>query len=110
MWSANVRTGPAGAGPGIVSRGSIPARRAALARKLLLGKVPRSDPGIACYAALRAAGAWFGTADEAAAFTVLNAELAAGWWLQLRSEGGTVTLRTRAFCILTPPQLATRFR
>lgn len=46
------------------------------ARKLLLGKVPRSDAGIACYTALRAAGATFGTADEAAAFTVLNVALA----------------------------------
>jgi Holliday junction resolvasome RuvABC endonuclease subunit len=46
------------------------------ARKLLLGKVPKADPGIACYAALRAAGARFDTADEAAAFTVANVEMA----------------------------------
>jgi hypothetical protein len=46
------------------------------ARKLLLGRVPRSDAGVACYAALRAAGAPFETADEAAAFTVLNVGLA----------------------------------
>jgi hypothetical protein len=46
------------------------------ARKLLLGKVPPSDAGVACYAALRAAGAGFSTADEAAAFTVLNVALA----------------------------------
>jgi hypothetical protein len=46
------------------------------ARKLLLGKVPRSDAGTACYTALRAAGARFETADEAAAFTVANATLA----------------------------------
>lgn len=46
------------------------------ARKLLLGKVPRSDAGVACYSTLRAAGAHFETADEAAAFTVANVELA----------------------------------
>lgn len=46
------------------------------ARKLLLGKVPRSDAGMACYSALRAAGARFETADEAAAFTVANVALA----------------------------------
>lgn len=33
-------------------------------------------PGIACYSALRAAGARFETADEAAAFTVMNFALA----------------------------------
>jgi len=42
------------------------------ARKLLLGKVPRSDASMACYTALRAAGAPFGTADEAAAFCAVN--------------------------------------
>ncbi|HEU4544644.1 MAG TPA: hypothetical protein VFR23_26190 [Jiangellaceae bacterium] len=46
------------------------------ARKLLLGKVPRSDAGIACYAALRAAGAPFETADEAAAFCAVQVGLA----------------------------------
>lgn len=60
------------------------------ARKLLLGKVPRSDAGVACYAALRAAGAPFGTADEAAAFTVLNVAL---------SELG-------GFCFASPPEAA----
>jgi hypothetical protein len=42
------------------------------ARKLLLGKLPRSDAGVACYSALRAAGAPFETADEAAAFCAVN--------------------------------------
>ncbi len=41
-------------------------------RKLLLGKVPRSDAGIAVYTTLRAAGAAFETADEAAAFGCVN--------------------------------------
>jgi Holliday junction resolvasome RuvABC endonuclease subunit len=42
------------------------------ARAMLLGKVPRSDAGIAVYTALRAAGAPFTTADEAAAFCAAN--------------------------------------
>jgi hypothetical protein len=42
------------------------------ARKLLLGKVPRSDAKMAVYAALRAAGATFETADEADAFCAVN--------------------------------------
>jgi hypothetical protein len=46
------------------------------ARALLLGKVPRSDAGVACYTALRAAGAPFETADEAAAFCAVQLGLA----------------------------------
>jgi hypothetical protein len=42
------------------------------ARKLLLGKVPRSDAKMAVYAALRAAGARFETADEAHAMAAAN--------------------------------------
>jgi Holliday junction resolvasome RuvABC endonuclease subunit len=42
------------------------------ARKLLLGKVPRSDAKMAVYTALRAAGARFETADEADAMAAAN--------------------------------------
>jgi Holliday junction resolvasome RuvABC endonuclease subunit len=42
------------------------------ARKLLLGKVPRSDAKMAVYAALRAAGARFETGDEADAMAAVN--------------------------------------
>lgn len=46
------------------------------ARKLLLGKVPRSDAKVAVFAALRAAGATFQTPDEADAFAAVNLTLA----------------------------------
>jgi len=42
------------------------------ARKLLLGKVPRSDVKVAVFEALRAAGATFDTLDEADAFCAAN--------------------------------------
>jgi len=46
------------------------------ARKLLLGKVPRSDVKVAVFEALRAAGASFDTLDEADAFCAANLGLA----------------------------------
>lgn len=46
------------------------------ARKLLLGRVPRSDVKVAVFAALRAAGASFETTDEADAFCAVNLGLA----------------------------------
>lgn len=48
---------------------SVPASSA---RKLLLGKVPKSDPKAAVYAALRAAGAPIETFDEGDALCVAN--------------------------------------
>ncbi len=48
----------------------------ASARKLLLGKVPRTDPKVAVFAALRASGARFETCDESDAMAVANYGLA----------------------------------
>lgn len=42
------------------------------ARKLLLGKVPKSDPKGACFAVLHAAGARFASMDESDAFVAAN--------------------------------------
>lgn len=57
------------------------------ARKLLLGKVPRSDVKVAVYSALRAAGATFETLDECDAFVAANLGLAeAGAFCFAQSE------------------------
>jgi hypothetical protein len=42
------------------------------ARKMLLGKLPRSDVKMAVYTTVRASGATFETADECDAFAALN--------------------------------------
>jgi Holliday junction resolvasome RuvABC endonuclease subunit len=84
-YSQNTAAHVLGALRGVVSlelvRAGIDIRTApmASARKLLLGKLPRSDVKVAVFQALRAAGAPFETTDEA------DAMCAANWGL---SEAG----------------------